>query len=60
MRRFPTEVLVARDHAREGEAIPVNMFPLSLLNKFVTREHEALAEPLRCWLGRSLALPKPG
>ncbi len=33
------------------------MFSSVLLNRFITREGEAPAEPLRYWLGRSLARP---
>ena len=43
--------------AREGEATPVDMLPSTLSNPFITREGEAPAEPWRCQLGRSLALP---
>ena len=42
------------------EALPpaLNLFPWSLLEQFIAREGEAPAEPLRQWLGSSLALPK--
>ena len=34
------------------------MFPMSLPRQFIAWEGEDPAEPLRGWLGRSLALPK--
>ncbi len=42
---------------REGEATPTNMYSAILSNQFMAWEGEAPAEPGRCQLGRSLALP---
>ena len=42
---------------RDGEDTALNMFPTSLFKQFIAWEGEAPAEPLHCWLGRSLALP---
>ncbi len=47
-------------HLPGGEATPINMHSSILSNQFMAREGEAgeaPAEPGRCQLGRSLALP---
>ena len=43
---------------QQSETTAVNMLSTSLPKQLIAWEGEAPAEPLRGWLGRSLALPK--
>ncbi len=48
---------IYRPSLHVGAPGPANMSSSTLSNPFMTREGEAPAEPWRCQLGRSLALP---